>query len=991
MRLFLLLFIIFLSLSSSETKAQYYSSGADPTDIKWRQISSNVFKVVYPEEFEGEAKRFIAMLDSLHAYGGYTLNHTSKPIQVLIHSRSAYSNGFVSWAPKRMEIYPTPHQDIAAQDWLEQLAIHEFRHVVQIDKLNKGFTKALTIPFGQQAIGTVLGLYAPLWFLEGDATLTETTLSKSGRGRRPSFEQEIKAQILEKQIYNYDKACFGSYKNYVPNHYHMGYLFTAGARYKYGADVWERALDEAGRKSWSITPFNRGLKKVTGKNKVPLYNEVYDDWKVLWHKQNNALNVPPVQYITNRDIRYKSYNYPTPVGDEDIIVEVTGPGELNHFAKINTKTGDEKKLLITGTKGSEPFSYNNNTLVWTELEQHPRWDNQNFSVIRTLDLTSGKQKKITKKSRYKAPALSPDGKIIAVTHTSYDNTFSIHLLSAIDGALLKEINIPDNAFPMTPSWNDSGNEIVLILLNEKGKKIVMLQPWQEKWEDVLQTDFVEIRFPKQIDKYIYFSGSWSGIENIYRVKINGNDLEKVSESRFGAAYATMGTDNQVYYQDYTSDGYQIASRTLSEFKIVPFNKQALPIEQFINKMQSEEKGLPDLKNISTEKYTSKTYSKWNLFNFHSWAPAFVNVDDSEITTGVSALSQNLLGTTFTSLGINTDKQYSREKYNFKFSYQAWWPVFDVEVKMGNEKQNMDGYYINENDTFHLYMDVNPKHVLVDFDMKLPLNFSRGKYLRKIQPAVGLSYQQSDAYTYNKTSISVINNEIIEKDKVTYEIEGIDIKSLYYKLFAYNVLRSTQRDVTSRFAQVIELSYRHTPINGWDYGSIFGAHTSLYFPAIGRHHSIRIDNDWHIKKHGEQGGTFSDYNYYRTFTDYAKFPRGINQVNNDELYSFKGDYIMPLINPDFNLRGVMYLKRITMNMFFDYSKASQQLQVSKTGEWVKNVRNFKSYGTELRAEMHPFRFVYPLSLGYRYAYIPNTNKHYNEILFSIGLANLMSNK
>ena len=191
--------LLFLLISVSSIKAQYYSSGADPSNVKWRQVKSEVFKVVYPEEFELEAKRFIAMLDSLHAYGGHTLKHTAKPIQVIIHSRSAYSNGFVSWAPKRIEIYPTPHQDMAAQDWLEQLAIHEFRHVVQIDKLNKGFTKALTIPFGQQAIGAVLGLYAPLWFLEGDATVSETTLSKSGRGRRPSFEQEVGLKYWRKK------------------------------------------------------------------------------------------------------------------------------------------------------------------------------------------------------------------------------------------------------------------------------------------------------------------------------------------------------------------------------------------------------------------------------------------------------------------------------------------------------------------------------------------------------------------------------------------------------------------------------------------------------------------------------------------------------------------------------------------------------------------------------------------------------------------------
>jgi hypothetical protein len=162
------------------------------------------------------------IFEKIYLFGGYSLGHNPKRIDVLIHSRSAYSNGFVSWAPKRIELFPTPDQDIFAQDYLEQLAIHEFRHVVQIDKLNKGFTKALSFLFGQQAIGAVLGVYVPTWFLEGDAVMAETMLSRSGRGRLPSFEQEMKAQLLEKRLYSYDKAGLGSYRDYVPNHYIMG-------------------------------------------------------------------------------------------------------------------------------------------------------------------------------------------------------------------------------------------------------------------------------------------------------------------------------------------------------------------------------------------------------------------------------------------------------------------------------------------------------------------------------------------------------------------------------------------------------------------------------------------------------------------------------------------------------------------------------------------------------------------------------------------------
>ena len=987
-----LLITIFLFLSIS-INAQYYSSGSDPANTQWRQVNSKTFKVVYPEEFESEAKRFIAMLDSLYEYGSYTLKHTPKPIPVLIHSKSAYSNGFVSWAPKRMEIYPSPHQDMMAQDWLEQLAIHEFRHVVQIDKLNKGFTKFLTIPFGQQAIGAVLGLYAPLWFLEGDAVVTETTLSQAGRGRRPAFEQEIKAQVLEKQIYHYDKAYFGSYKDYVPNHYHMGYLYVAGARHKYGADVWEKALDEAGKKPWSITPFNRGLKKTTGKNKVPLYNEVYANWKDRWQQFNDSITTDKNKIITNRDKRYKNYNYPTPIDDQHVIAEVNGPGELNHFAKIDIGTGEEEKLLITGSRSSEPFSYANNTIVWSELEQHPRWDNQYFSVIRTFNLNTDKQQKITKASRYKAPALSPDGQIIAVIHTSLSNEFSIHLLNTSDGSLIKTISIPDNAYPMTPSWDEEGKLLVMILLSKEGKRIVTLQPNTEQWNSITQPSFSEIRFPKLQQQQVYYTGSYNGIENLYRVSVNGGKLEKLTESKFGAAFPSI-QNNQLFYQSYTSDGYLVAMTKLNEINAQKYTIQPLPNEQIITRLQKDEKGLPQLKQLETSSYTSKKYSKWNVFNFHSWAPAFINIDDTEVTTGASIMSQNLLNTTFITAGYNADKQYSREKFNLNLTYQAWWPVFNLELKAGNE--SIEGGYLNETDWYINIYDAKPNHYLIDFEMQLPLNLTRGKYVRSIQPSVGLTYQTSDNFNYDRYYLKLGEDGMpIQEDGKyvpdyveTQVYQGFNIKSTDYSLFAYNLLRTTQRDVATRWGQIVELKYRNTPFDGSDYGSIFGIHTRLYFPGFGRHHAIRIDNDWHQKKRGDFYYSNDTYNIYKGFSDFARFPRGVNSVSNDDLYSFKADYMLPVANPDFNIPGLIYLKRITANLFYDYSHAIIRLQETATNNWIKSQRDFCSVGAEVRGEFHPFRFVFPMKMGYRYAYLHDTKAHYHEILFSMGFAGVV---
>ena len=114
--------------------AQYFDSGQDPSKIKWNQINTEHFQLIFPKEFEAEAQRLANVLDYVYTYGSRTLEHQPKKISVLLHTQSTIANAFVTWAPKRAEFYTIPPQNIYPQNWLDQLAIHEYRHVVQIDK-----------------------------------------------------------------------------------------------------------------------------------------------------------------------------------------------------------------------------------------------------------------------------------------------------------------------------------------------------------------------------------------------------------------------------------------------------------------------------------------------------------------------------------------------------------------------------------------------------------------------------------------------------------------------------------------------------------------------------------------------------------------------------------------------------------------------------------------------------------------------------------------
>ncbi len=125
----LLVLMVFI-LSGDMLYAQYYSTGQEPASIKWRQLKTAHFKLIFPDYYEANARKLAAYLDSTYSYAGRSLDYQPKRISLVLHTQSAKSNALVAWAPKRIEFYTTPPQDMYAQPWLEQLALHEYRHVV---------------------------------------------------------------------------------------------------------------------------------------------------------------------------------------------------------------------------------------------------------------------------------------------------------------------------------------------------------------------------------------------------------------------------------------------------------------------------------------------------------------------------------------------------------------------------------------------------------------------------------------------------------------------------------------------------------------------------------------------------------------------------------------------------------------------------------------------------------------------------------------------
>lgn len=952
------IWLLLLLLVGFHASGQYFSTGEDPASIRWRQISTLHFQLVYPEGFENNAQKLANYFEKVYQSGGNTLNHRPGKIPVLFHTSTVQSNGMVAWAPRRMELYTTPHQAIYGQDWLEQLAIHEFRHVVQIDKIHSRLPGFLRVVFGEHIGALVTGGYLPFWYLEGDAVVTETALSRFGRGRLPSFLMEHRAQVIEKGVFSLDKAFNGSYKHFVPDHYKLGYHLVGEARTRYGSDLWEKALGRVGRKPWSLTPFNKTIRMETGLTLVSLYRSVFDSLKVAWKEEDLKFHPMAMDTIQKQDIIYTNYTHNHVLPSGDIISLKTGYDIIPRFVKINSD-GTEKVVTVPGLIFGESVGYRNNLIVWTEQIPDVRWTHSGRSRIFIFNSENNEKRTFFPEFKAFAPAISPDEQYVAVVEVNFTNDYYLSIYNAFTGALIKRFQSEDNNFFFNPVWIDE-NHLAAIVLTTDGKKIARVNPFISTMEVLEDLGGSEIKHLTYQNGYLYFVSGYSGRDEVWQLSLKDKSMIKLSRARFGHAYP-VPSDKKIIVSDYTSNGYQLVALVADSSDKLSGKMDNRVEFRLAEILATQENGIIDFRNADTIRYNSTPYKKAsNLFNFHSRAPFVLDVNSYGINPGVNFISQNLLGTAETSVGYKWNSAESNGRYFVNFDYKGWYPIVNLKAGTGkrtseyNEIQivkNQQGQIIRQ-DTVRKFFSWTESDF--SFGARVPLNFSRGAWSRMFQPEV--SYKVTK-YTHNAgTPAAFINGNM-------HTVAG--------RLYFHQIRRKAVRDVLPDFGWITDVSYRETPFGDNNAGALVAAQIRLYLPGFSRNHGTTLYAGTQQRNRGEK----------YAFSDVISMPRGWHPKNNNQLSAISLEYRLPLFYPEFSLGRYIYFKRIKASVFGDFAALSGDTfhDGKVVGQFSKNI---SSVGVDLTSDINLLRLYAPADAGVRTIYLPGEGKFRFEFLFSI---------
>lgn len=1026
--------VILLALTSFKSSAQFSLTGNDPAALRWRQMETENFRLIFPKGEDSLARVYGTELEvarlRIARSSGYLIGQSYKgKMPVVLHSRYVLPNASVTWAPKRMDIFTVndPYEPMA-MPWVRNLAIHEGRHAAQMQFGADRGNKALHWLFGEMAAGAFAGIYPGPAFLEGDAVVAETALSRSGRGRQASFLEYMRPAFDCGDRRDYYRWFYGSNKNYTPDYYRVGYMLIAGTRVFFNDPLFtQEYFDRAVRKGWLFN-LQKTVKAASGKSFNESFRIIEENFQQLWNVET-ALREPfmPSRQVSRTPSMHTEYKGAVTVDGSGIYSLKSGMATANSLVRLDA-SGNEKRIRSFASYTSSLFlDSESQRIFWSESVAGRRWTLGGSSRIRYVDLTKPRKvHDLTKKGRYFNPAPAPDGNVIAASEYPYAGGSRIVLLDAADGSVRESFTAPDSIQFTESAWigdrlfaaglSDNGMGVYEVTgPDSEGKAILckLLGPQpvtlshlrtipalrQAQGTERDRTLSLSKR-PVSEDRQLTFLCDRTGAMELYSLDVENLKLRQLTSTRYGISSPVFKADTLYYSSLAASDrpkdykqGRMMYATAVSDLPVAEVRYEDIHKYLVADALTAQEKALGDTASVAAEVNFSQPgkYSKIRFPHIHSWAPIYFNYDNVESVSGddyyktaslgATALFQNLLSTGYGMVGYGAHEDPHkdgkwRHSGHFKYIFTGLYPVFEFSADF-NDKASLDiqKIQVTKGKMYRLYN----KGALTDkpyfeggLKAYIPFNFSSGGISRGLIPQVKYKF------TNDRYNDQILLQHIVEKDgkeiTETYSTIGENhistLQTLDVSLRGYVMRQKAPSQVFPSLGFGAEMGFHFRPGHMKAYNPTAYLYTYGYLPGFTARQGLRLSASMEVW-YGpyEEGGIMEGA--------LTAIPRGFVNTNlkgiinscSESRWRVTADYAIPFADVDWSfLSPVAYIKNFELNPFFDWSY--------QTFSWNHELHynpgavtgeNLFSVGADLTVRLGNFFWLpYDTQIGIRYA-------------------------
>ncbi|MFI3304334.1 MAG: hypothetical protein SNF68_06115 [Rikenellaceae bacterium] len=941
-----LLLVVFIHTTS----AQYYSWGSDPVSLKWSSLKGESGRIIYPDTVDMVARRTLHYLEEIVPVASFGWEHPAMKIPIIMHPENFASNGLVMWMPKRIDFLTTPDTDDFSMLWSKHLTAHEYRHAVQYSNLNRGVIRVLSYILGEQ--GAALGLlFLPLPIIEGDAVKFETSLSTYGRGLQPSFSMGYRAigrDMLDRK--NIDRWYSGSYLEYIPDHYQLGYQLVDYTYTKYNENIWQKVAERGVRRPYYVITTSLALNKYYGVDNSIVFrdtfNDLFDYWDSLPERENTTEIISEIETKN-----YTTYSHPIPLEDGDVLALKEDYDKSERFVRFNPNSGEEERIAYVGSPSTRP-TVGRDRVWWSEYRYSKLFLQKVNSTLCYMDIERGKPQTVNRVNNTLYPtAIGKSDQRLAYVEYDPKGVYSIVEVEIKGNKVkrdrdLKEISRVTIAQPTEIhglAWDDRSNNLYFIATDDSGMWLGALDKSSKKgYRQLNEGAYITLSDLRAGGGKLYFGSIESGYDELHCYDLTTETEYQISQSQYGSFDPSVDVDGRIYATTYDKYGYHLSTQKLGVVKREV--KRTQTPQNIVNPPRTEWNLLcldtvnytPEVAKVSHEEHKSCKYNKGlKLLNIHSWLPVAFNPFDLsaeqifDVTAGLTLVSQNLLSSTEAYLSYG----YSNSQgsvVNGSIDYRG----LGVDLVFS-------GSYGGDQIIYTPYGSINnteKKHYSFTTSAILPLLYQRGYHSRY------LSFSTSWNYSNGLSSDLEFIYDERDGTYLGYEITPLHegVHKLATGVAFSDSVQSAYRSPTSPWGYYLSAYYALSPTDR-EFSDLISSYAKFITPGFGRHNSLSIEACYQTSV----GKNRDSYNY-KMFSSVSLLPRGFisTDVDNNNYFATSLNYQFPICYPTGGIGSILYFRRIRLNVGLDAARYDDL--------YSGNTQKIYSYGGDLILDINPLR-------------------------------------
>ncbi|NUO18154.1 hypothetical protein HUU59_01715 [bacterium] len=674
----ILLYLLVVATFSSIAVAQ--TAEFNRPHLEWMSFETEHFIVHYTSGLEDVANMAADIAERIHdplcqVYDYYP----DTKVSLIFSDVDDIANAGSYFQSNKIKFYATSMAwDFrGTHNWLRNVVTHEYTHMIQLGATRKWSRRFPA--FYVQALGyeperrpDVLYGYPntliswplpsvtiPAWFAEGTA---QYQFDGAGYDYWDSHRDMLLRQsvLSDRLLTLEDMGFFGKTSLESEGVYNQGFSLV-----KYIADRSNgvETLGQISRKMSSLLPvtLNKAIESVTGKSGTDWYNEWSAELRTKYGETKSML----LPYLSTFDTLEKSGfvgAYPEFSTDGNSLLFISNSGR-EYFGQSSlycyNRQLDSISLIAPSVQGNACWVRGDSSVVFTRRTS----DNPHGALIYDIyayDVNNKREARLSRGLRAEHIDVSPDGKYLAFTiNEAGRREIAIAKMPELgksmtpfgkESILYRLPTLPHEQYYL-PKWSPDGRRIAAAHHLDKGRNIRVFLFDSTSVELTLDLEVsgkgAELRDPSWAadNRHLYVSYDESGIQNIYKLSLENESLERLTVVLGGAHYPDEN-NGSLAFAEFCNDGFRICVMDSITPVRLPRNSLDLAVSNYMAGIpRNEDIPSPVIRNASPyrPRFESLYWFPRIAFDYNTFKPGTYlvlnDVLDKMTFIGGAALNQ----------------------------------------------------------------------------------------------------------------------------------------------------------------------------------------------------------------------------------------------------------------------------------------------------------------------------------------------------------------